>query len=152
LILGFSKESTKFENHDNFLGERTLFTFEKPKECANDQACICMCSGYETTSGPVEHPLVPKCEKLRCKSFENIDFKKEKIIKKTSDKALHYWKGGFILARNVDLEVHDTMMDKSLSTKSEISGERATRTLYIERAEDIVDVCFETPCFEKPLN
>ncbi|GEM_PF-3483114 len=140
IIVGFSKQSNQFESHfystpDDITSAEIIF--QRPKECIENKACMCLCTEYDSKSSPLQ-PQVDPCSDPYCKSFNNIDFVSQKIGQKWKDGSPKLqWMGGFLYLRDVP----------GISERLEIN-DKAVRTFYIQRINDLIDVCLESPCID----
>lgn len=150
VIVGFSKGSNRFENHQYYYGkpnpDRVVFFLNRPKECENLKACICLCCGItieENLKSFAEvKPATTVCNKCgrgsTCKSFDNVDILSEKIVRRYGNgKPQNSWKGGFLHLRGVPVAVVVNGLGEN---------EVATRVFYVQGYKGIVDVCLIRPC------
>ncbi len=142
VVVGFSKDNNKFENH--YLEgkkDETKSIFMKPLGCENcceeKKACVCLCKGFKLDKTTKPYSAKP-CDTLICNPIEGIDILSEKVARRHDDGNVKYlWKGGFLLHR----EISDREDANGLE-----ENKFPTRTFYVERYKDVVDVCFESPC------
>lgn len=135
LVVGFSKNSRRFEVHEYTYSEiqnkkfdRLISFFEKPSECNNDKACMCMCKEYSAKANLA--PYHGTCEKILCKNLENVDILSETIVQRyPNGKVKYVWSGGFLFGRDLSGFVNGFV--------NEISNP----SLYIERYNNFVSVC-----------
>lgn len=139
VIVGFAKNSNRFENHgyvyDRKEPDDIVFAFDRPKECSSLKACICIC--LDTDINQKTKPASAICNKgLKCASFDSIDLLSEKIVRTYgNDKPQNSWKGGFLHLRNVPAVANGLLQNQI-----------DTRTFYIQRYKDVVDVCLSSSC------
>ena len=167
-IVGFSKESNRFENHvdvstlsffrdgvgENFFGGTLTYYFDRPESCKDSKACLCLCPDYDLKTinqfgfNP-KPPYSNECERLTCKSVDNIDFLSERLIK-SEDQPEYSWKGGFLYLRDLRTIMNGLFFGEYYSDGTGLLSQKgntiATRTFYVQRYKDIVDVCLESPC------
>ncbi len=127
-LAGFSKMSNKLENYE-FLSRlkssgKLTSMFNKPNECQDKKACICLCEGYDLDKKT--EPKTSICDKkLICNSFDNIDILSEKLTHESYNrKAYDYWDGGFLF----------------------LGDQNALRTLYVQRYKNSINLCFSGQC------
>ncbi len=141
IVAGFAKDSNRFEQHGYYYNnpnpDQIYFTFNRPKECQNQKACICLCK--KSYLGLQESfPESTKCQEPICKSFDGIDFLSEKITEKYEDgRPKSALKGGFLYFRSANSPL------PHVST--------STRVLYIQKYKNFVDVCSSSPCIDDKL-
>lgn len=139
IIAGFAKNSKQFENHEYFYDrtnpDATVFILNRPSSCESQKACICLCKNFDfkVTGADV---YTPECEKPICKSFDNIDFLHEKVVRTYGNgKPQFSWKGGFLHLRNVPAVANGLEQNQI-----------GTRTFYIQKYKNFIDVCLNSPC------
>ena len=138
LIAGFAKTSSTFELHNyypkNPNSDQIGFRFKRPNldNCPIQKACICLCKDYVSLQEPSAEP--PECAKPLCKSFDKLDFLSEKVTEKEKDGSTKSgFKGGFLYYRSKDNPIQQISV--------------ATKTLYVEKYKNFIDVCLSYPCF-----
>ena len=139
IVVGFSKDSTRFENHEYEYGranpDSIVFILNKPKSCESQKACLCICKNFDFLITNADL-YTTECENPVCKSFDNIDFLHEKVVRTFENGKPHFaWKGGFLHLRNVPT-VANGLEQNQIST----------RTFYVQKYHDIIDVCLNSPC------
>lgn len=146
IIVGFSRDSNRFENHeyrygiDRKIPDQIDFVLNRPNECKNQKACICLCCNIKIEQKTKPYTAIcNKCGKEpACKSFDNIDILSEKIVRRYGNgKPQNSWKGGFLHLRDVPVAVVVNGLGQN---------EVGTRTFYVQRYKNIVDVCLNSPC------
>ena len=160
VVVGFSIDNNRFENHYYHEdGEDEIKTvFDKPLGCENccevGKACLCLCSGYERNKGT--DPYSAKCEDmLICNPIENRDILSYKEVKRRDNGQLEYsWKGGFLLHREISNYFGSfnpySKVSEHFTFSEDVNGleknTKVTRTIYVERYKNVVDVCLAGPC------
>lgn len=144
VIVGFARNSNRFENHgyvyDRKEPDDIVFVFNRPKECSSLKACICIC--MDTDIDQKSKPYSAICNKgMKCESFGNIDILSEKIVRAYGNgKPQNSWKGGFLHLRNVPAVANGLLQNQI-----------DTRTFYIQRYRDVVDVCLSSQCITEEI-
>ena len=135
-VVGFAKANGKFENHiykyDAIEPTEITYVFDRPTKCILGKTCICACVEMSFSQKTKPNSIVCNKEPV-CANFDSIDFISERVIKKNLDKPLVSWKGGFIISKGSLAEGLNLLQPASI-------------TVYAERYNNIVDVCFSRPC------
>ena len=144
VIDGFSKDSTRFENHeyvyDRKNPDEVVAVFNKPNDCLNLKACICICE--EANLEQKIKPYTLTCsKKVDCTHFNTIDIPSEKVVRTYGNgKPQNSWKGGFLHLRDVPAVANGL-----------VQNQIGSRTFYVQRYKDAVDVCLSSPCITEEM-
>lgn len=164
VIVGFTKDSKRFENRVGGVGgfggwnDKVWAVFDRPINCEDSKACICLCKDYELDTQ--KNPFLSKCDKPICRSFDNIDFISQTVLKKDGEHLESYWSGGFMYARDAPSDANNGVFDaqkiESGFTDTEVNNKNPTRTLYIQMRKNYVGICPNSspdkPCLDDKLN
>lgn len=137
VIVGFSKDADRFETQEHgSMSNPIRIVFDRPTDCEESKACICLCSGFKVTKHSDSNiNYNSECEeRLICKSLDTIDILAEKAVKYETGNPFT-WRGGFLFGND---------LPKTLQVGL-AQNQQATRTFYVERYEGIVSVCLENP-------
>lgn len=144
VIVGFSKDNTRFENHeyvyDRQNPDQIAAVFDKPSDCLSQKACICICK--EAIIDQKVRPYPITCgKKIDCTPFNTIDILPEKVVRTYGNgRAQNSWRGGFLHLRNVPAVANGL-----------VQNQLGSRTFYVERYKNVVDVCLESPCIKEDM-
>jgi hypothetical protein len=138
VVVGFSAGMGRFENYE---GSTLKGVYVKPVSakngCKDGKACVCICNDYQLDKDA--DPDSGDCEDvLICTPLENIDILSEKEVTTEDYVSTGYtWKGGFLIHRDIsDSERVNGLEKRNIET----------RTIYVERYRNIIDVCLASPC------
>lgn len=142
VIVGFSKDANRFENHQYASGrESVAFFFERPESCEEQKACICLCQDYTFKVGG-NKPYSSECKEAICSSFGSIDIVSEKIVSRYGNGNPKFsWKGGFLFLRDVP----------AIANGLGEQNRQETRTFYVQRYKNVVGVCIVSPCIPENI-
>ena len=141
IIVGFTKDAARFEHHYQKI-DSLVFFFDRPENCEDDKACICICQDYDFEETR-NYPYSKECEKPICRSIDTVDFIPETQV---GGRFESLWKGGFLYLRELPAVVNGLVYETRGTGMLEEWGNTVdTRTFYVERHGDIVGVCLENP-------
>ena len=144
VITGFSKDSTRFENHEYIYDRKNpdevVAVFDKPSACLSQKACICICE--EASLDQKTKPYSLTCNKKSdCTPFNDIDILSEKVVRTYGNgKPQNSWKGGFLHLRDVPAVANGL-----------VQNQIGSRTFYVQRYNGVVDVCLSWPCITEDI-
>lgn len=131
------------------------FYMQRPDKCNLDEACICLCRGYDYTTKRDDPQMTAQdaqiiCTKeLTCTSIKDVEFKKMKMpevfddnLKRTQNlpdavpkRDTHYWENGFIILRSDKI---DNTKSETYTIYSSATGGASGRTIQTKISHPLV--------------
>jgi hypothetical protein len=127
--------------------KQPLTFFERPEVCPEGKLCICLCMKGLGSSKNMGDPFF--CKKLRCRNdLKGFDFpdkilSKRELYDKLKDQEKPYMKNGFVILRSRKQAV--------LNPFIEALKPQGSKTIYIERIKNIVNICESLPCISEDI-
>lgn len=154
-VVGFTSGAEKVINRE-LLNQIEGF-FNRPPNCETNKACICLCQSGLKTAGAAYYDeesreegfrkLEYKCKKIKCKSFESIQF-----LNQIDEDDFGSYPSGVdpLIERN-----YYTLLNGFIHTRNgpEYLPGIPTRstTVYVENYKNIISVCFKYPCISEEM-
>jgi len=180
-IFGFSKNSEKISLTNRGIitkEDKPAITIDRPSACEKDAACLCLCSSKWGRKKALSFPHEMVCNgNIYCQNIDEIDFIQEQDLKDFGVDIKDFYSyfklvGGFTFERyNKDFlddyaEFESYFLPlftgiKAINPREDLPSlhgsvspivfDERVRTIYIQRYQDKVAVCFNSPCITEEI-